>query len=129
MVNLSDHVPEALAGEAVSCRNCLESKNPIIPPNGERYFFAYDLPKSIQHITRESQSTYCYPWFPPLIVWQCHHDSVHMQDNVPGDEQPLFARMALNSVTNVDQTLNERRVAKFLINDKHIWARKYEGRE
>ncbi|KAK9032216.1 hypothetical protein V6N11_056491 [Hibiscus sabdariffa] len=31
-------------------------------------------------------------------------DSVHIiQDNFPGDEQPLFARMVLRSVTNVDQ--------------------------
>ncbi|XP_021277622.1 uncharacterized protein LOC110411686 [Herrania umbratica] len=56
-------------------------------------------------------------------------DSVHMQENVPCNEQPLFARMVLHSVTNVDQILNGRRIAKFRINGKHIWARKYERRE
>ncbi|OMO90859.1 hypothetical protein COLO4_18841 [Corchorus olitorius] len=56
-------------------------------------------------------------------------DGVHMQENIPSDEQPLFARMVLRSVSNVDQILNGRRIAKFRINGKHIWARKYERRE
>ncbi|KAJ4826568.1 hypothetical protein Tsubulata_008517 [Turnera subulata] len=54
---------------------------------------------------------------------------VQMQENVPSSEQPLFARMVLRSVTDVDRILNGRRIAKFRINGKHIWARKYERRE
>ncbi|GLT25352.1 hypothetical protein SLA2020_004860 [Shorea laevis] len=56
-------------------------------------------------------------------------ESVHMQENVPSNEQPLYARLVLLSVTNVDQILCGRRIAKFRINGKHIWARKYERRE
>ncbi|XVF89303.1 hypothetical protein PTKIN_Ptkin19aG0119500 [Pterospermum kingtungense] len=43
-------------------------------------------------------------------------DSVHMQENVPSGEQPLFARMVLHSVRNVDQILSGKRIAKFRIN-------------
>ncbi|KAJ4707900.1 Rho guanine nucleotide exchange factor [Melia azedarach] len=56
-------------------------------------------------------------------------ETVHMQENVASEEQPLFARLVLNSVATVDQILNGRRIAKFRINGKHIWARKYERRE
>ncbi|WCJ30264.1 hypothetical protein M5689_011834 [Euphorbia peplus] len=54
---------------------------------------------------------------------------VHMQENVPENEQPLFARMVLDSIGSVDRILNGKRIAKFRINGKHIWARKYERRE
>lgn len=56
-------------------------------------------------------------------------ESIHMQENVPSNEQPLFARLVLQSVANVDQILSGRRIAKFRINGKHIWARKYERRD
>ncbi|EEF46977.1 uncharacterized protein LOC8259466 [Ricinus communis] len=55
--------------------------------------------------------------------------SVQMQENLPPNEQPLFARMVLDSTTAVDRILNGRRIAKFRINGKHIWARKYERRD
>ncbi|XP_012076590.1 uncharacterized protein LOC105637650 [Jatropha curcas] len=55
--------------------------------------------------------------------------SVQMQENVPSNEQPLFARMILDSIASVDRILNGRRIAKFRINGKHIWARKYERRD
>ncbi|CAL1375066.1 unnamed protein product [Linum trigynum] len=60
--------------------------------------------------------------------------SVLMQENVAagggGDQQqPLFARMVMRSVVVVDEVLNGERIAKFRINGKHIWARKYERRE
>ncbi|KAE8701599.1 putative Concanavalin A-like lectin protein kinase family protein [Hibiscus syriacus] len=56
-------------------------------------------------------------------------ENVHMRDNVHSGEQALFGRMVLRSVTNVDQAWNGRRVAKYRVNGKHIWARKYERRE
>ncbi|KAH7574138.1 hypothetical protein ACOSP7_008161 [Xanthoceras sorbifolium] len=56
-------------------------------------------------------------------------DNVHMQDNIGADEQPLFARLVLHSVATVDRILHGRRIAKFRINGKHIWARKYERRD
>lgn len=55
--------------------------------------------------------------------------SVQMQENVSSNEQPLFARMVLDSIAAVDRILNGRRIAKFRINGKHIWARKYERRD
>ncbi|XP_004292992.1 PREDICTED: uncharacterized protein LOC101298393 [Fragaria vesca subsp. vesca] len=50
-------------------------------------------------------------------------------ENVPSDEQPLYAKMVLSSVKLVDKILKGNRVAKFRINGKHIWARKYERRD
>lgn len=58
-------------------------------------------------------------------------DTVYMQENSFSsyEDQPLFARLVLKSVDTVDQILNGKRIAKFRINGKHIWARKYERRE
>ncbi|KAJ8751635.1 hypothetical protein K2173_025791 [Erythroxylum novogranatense] len=55
--------------------------------------------------------------------------SVQMQDNVSSDEQPLFAKMVLRNIKAVDRVLNGQRIAKFRVNGKHIWARKYERRD
>ncbi|KAK4854013.1 hypothetical protein QYF36_017709 [Acer negundo] len=54
---------------------------------------------------------------------------VIMQENISDDAQPLFARLILNSIATVDRMLNGRRIAKFRVNGKHIWARKYERRD
>ncbi|XP_050365658.1 uncharacterized protein LOC126784217 [Argentina anserina] len=62
-----------------------------------------------------------------LGMEKCVED-VDMED-VPSDEQPLYAKMVLSSVTLVDKILKGNRVAKFRINGKHIWARKYERRD
>ncbi|PSS11152.1 Cytochrome c oxidase subunit 1-beta like [Actinidia chinensis var. chinensis] len=50
-------------------------------------------------------------------------------DGFTSIDQPLYARMAVRSVLIVDQILNGKHIAKFRINGKHIWARKYESRE
>lgn len=56
--------------------------------------------------------------------------SVHMGQGTFEDvDQPLFAKMVLSSVTFVDRILHGRRISKFKIHGKHIWARKYERRE
>nr|XP_034916492.1 uncharacterized protein LOC118050288 isoform X2 [Populus alba] len=55
--------------------------------------------------------------------------NVQMQENSQSNEQPLYAKMIMRTVTAVDQVLCGKRVAKFRINGKHIWARKYERRE
>ncbi|KAJ9687189.1 hypothetical protein PVL29_015870 [Vitis rotundifolia] len=55
-------------------------------------------------------------------------DSVNMEE-VSRNRQPLFARLVLRSVSTVDRILNGSSIAKFAINSKHIWARKYERRE
>ncbi|KAK8654881.1 hypothetical protein V6N13_107477 [Hibiscus sabdariffa] len=223
LMNVSDPVLEALAGEAVTCLNCLGSTNPTVPHNAILPLTARIMEKDIsllmfhqnrfstingiknfmttvcsriftdilQHVTgNTSQVTpnqpLIIPGFPHSLfgsvtivpramdhdfpiggLWGWHPsnnvteddrtlfltfsrgfpvleeeirelftkmcgvcvDSVHMQDNVARGEQPLFAKMVLRSVSNVDQVLNGRRIAKFRINGKHIWARKYERRE
>ncbi|XP_059460354.1 uncharacterized protein LOC132189624 [Corylus avellana] len=55
-------------------------------------------------------------------------ESVQME-TVPSSEQPLYARMVLRSVTFVDRMLKGKRISKFRVNGKHIWARKYERRD
>ncbi|CAK7353652.1 unnamed protein product [Dovyalis caffra] len=55
--------------------------------------------------------------------------NVQLQQNSQSNEQPLYAKMVMRTVTAVDQVLSGRHVAKFRINGKHIWARKYERRE
>ena len=44
-------------------------------------------------------------------------------------EQTLFAKLILDSMASVDRILDGRRVQKFRINGKHIWARRYEVRD
>nr|XP_004501784.2 uncharacterized protein LOC101502252 [Cicer arietinum] len=44
-------------------------------------------------------------------------------------DQTLFATMVVNDVETLDRILNGKHIAKFRINGKHIWARKYERRE
>ena len=44
-------------------------------------------------------------------------------------EQILYATMILNNVETVDQILDGKHIAKFRVNGKHVWARKYERRD
>ena len=55
-------------------------------------------------------------------------ESVQMGNVLP-NEQPLYAKMVLRSVTAVDQILKGKPISKYRINGKHIWARKYERRD
>ncbi|KAK7311872.1 hypothetical protein RJT34_10306 [Clitoria ternatea] len=43
--------------------------------------------------------------------------------------QVLFATMILNNVETVDEILSGKYIAKFRVNGKHIWIRKYERRD
>lgn len=58
-----------------------------------------------------------------------HMGNLSSNSNSNNDQQPLYARMILKSVTTVDQILDGRHISKFRINGKHIWARKYERRD
>ncbi|XP_065851156.1 uncharacterized protein [Euphorbia lathyris] len=51
---------------------------------------------------------------------------IKMQEQVPGNGHPLSAKMILGSIGSVDKIMNGQNIAKFRINGKHIWARKYE---
>ncbi|KAH7840545.1 hypothetical protein Vadar_018431 [Vaccinium darrowii] len=55
-------------------------------------------------------------------------EQVEMADLASPLEKPLYARMELRSVSTVDVMLNGKNVAKFKINGKHVWARKYDAR-
>ncbi|KHN07041.1 hypothetical protein glysoja_023224 [Glycine soja] len=46
--------------------------------------------------------------------------------NADTSDQVLFATMVLKNVETVDRILNAKHIAKFQINGKHIWTRKYE---
>lgn len=52
-------------------------------------------------------------------------DYVEMGGLSPSIDKPLYARMALRSVSTMDEMFNGNNVAKFRINGKHVWARKY----
>ncbi|CAN1760942.1 hypothetical protein LINPERHAP1_LOCUS7727 [Linum perenne] len=55
---------------------------------------------------------------------------VMMHENlVYGEQQPLFAKIMLRSVTLVEVVLGGEKIAKFRTNGKHMWARKYERSE
>ncbi|XP_022957165.1 uncharacterized protein LOC111458632 [Cucurbita moschata] len=51
-------------------------------------------------------------------------ESIHMQEAQP-PEQPLYARLVVKTESSIDLVLEGRTKAKFSINGKHVWARKY----
>ncbi|KAF5729533.1 hypothetical protein HS088_TW21G01700 [Tripterygium wilfordii] len=51
-------------------------------------------------------------------------ESIYMQE-VPAGEQPLYARLVVPSESVIEAVLDGRSKAKFSINGKHVWARKY----
>ncbi|XP_007012640.2 PREDICTED: uncharacterized protein LOC18588282 [Theobroma cacao] len=51
-------------------------------------------------------------------------ESLHMQE-VPPDEQSLFARIVFRSESAIEIILSGMSKAKFTINGKHVWARKF----
>lgn len=53
---------------------------------------------------------------------------INMGNGIMSD-QVLFATMVLHDVEIIDRILNGKHIAKFRINGKHIWARKYERRD
>ncbi|KAJ1380679.1 hypothetical protein SESBI_45820 [Sesbania bispinosa] len=52
-------------------------------------------------------------------------ESLHMQEIVQPNEQPLFARIVFHKVCNIDMILRGATKVKFTINGKHVWARKF----
>ncbi|EXB38952.1 hypothetical protein L484_027387 [Morus notabilis] len=51
-------------------------------------------------------------------------ESLHMQD-VQANEQSLFARIVFRKASTIDVILNGVTKAKFTINGKHVWMRKF----
>lgn len=48
-----------------------------------------------------------------------------MQGVVSSEDQPLYARLVVRSVSDIGIVLSGKSKAKFSINGKHVWARKY----
>ncbi|GAV70262.1 hypothetical protein CFOL_v3_13760 [Cephalotus follicularis] len=48
-------------------------------------------------------------------------DTIHMQE-IPAEEQPLYARLVLNSPSAIRVLLEGKNKVKFSINGKHAWA-------
>ncbi|XP_038889233.1 uncharacterized protein LOC120079123 [Benincasa hispida] len=51
-------------------------------------------------------------------------ENIHMQEAQP-PEQPLYALLVVKMESSIDVVLEGRTKAKFSINGKHVWARKY----
>ncbi|XP_058208143.1 uncharacterized protein LOC131321152 [Rhododendron vialii] len=51
-------------------------------------------------------------------------EAIHMQE-VGAEEQMLYARLVARSASSVGVVLGGQRKARFSINGKHVWARKY----
>ncbi|XVE99391.1 hypothetical protein REPUB_Repub03eG0194200 [Reevesia pubescens] len=54
-------------------------------------------------------------------------EGIEMQE-VPAGEQPLYARLVLKSASGLGIVLNGKAKAKFSINGKHVWSRKFVRR-
>ncbi|XP_024200604.1 uncharacterized protein LOC112203939 [Rosa chinensis] len=52
-------------------------------------------------------------------------DAIHMQEVQVVDQQPLYARLVVRSASFIPVVLEGQSKAKFSINGKHVWARKY----
>ncbi|EEF38483.1 uncharacterized protein LOC8263380 [Ricinus communis] len=52
-------------------------------------------------------------------------ETIYMQEVLVGDHQPLYARLIVRSPTLIEVVLEGKSKAKFSINGKHVWARKY----
>nr|GMD41029.1 uncharacterized protein LOC109169472 [Ipomoea batatas] len=56
-------------------------------------------------------------------------ETVKMVPPMNASEQSLYARLVVRSVSTIDQVLSRGPIAKFRVNGKHVWARKYERRD
>ncbi|CAH9065923.1 unnamed protein product [Cuscuta europaea] len=52
-------------------------------------------------------------------------ECIHMQAVKPQEEQPLYARVVFFDPTHIDLILNGEHKAKFTINGKHVWMRRF----
>ncbi|KAL6199571.1 hypothetical protein ACLB2K_029355 [Fragaria x ananassa] len=52
-------------------------------------------------------------------------DAIHMQEVPVEDQQPLYARLVVRYAFFIPMVLEGQTKAKFAINGKHVWARKY----
>ncbi|KAK6933277.1 hypothetical protein RJ641_036233 [Dillenia turbinata] len=55
-------------------------------------------------------------------------EAILMQDLKEGDQQVLYARLVVHQLSMIDLVLEGKTKAKFVINGKHVWARKFVKR-
>ncbi|CAA2973402.1 Hypothetical predicted protein [Olea europaea subsp. europaea] len=58
----------------------------------------------------------------------CVENVILVKSAASHSEHPLAARMVVRSLSTVDRILRMGSIAKYKINDKHVWARKYAPR-
>ncbi|XP_016449808.1 uncharacterized protein LOC107774697 [Nicotiana tabacum] len=56
-------------------------------------------------------------------------EHVHMVPSASSSDHSLYARMVVRDVSIIDRILSRGYIAKFRVNGKHVWARKYERRD
>ncbi|CDP13501.1 unnamed protein product [Coffea canephora] len=56
-------------------------------------------------------------------------ESVSMEPSPDSPDQSLYARLVVRNIKTIDRVLGKGPIAKFKINGKHVWARKFERRD
>ncbi|KAE8710441.1 putative RNA-directed DNA polymerase (Reverse transcriptase), Ribonuclease H [Hibiscus syriacus] len=93
----------------------LTQANEVVPPDDRTIFVTFSKGYPVQEWEVREFFTRFYG--------NCI-ESLHMQEVMP-NEQSLFARIVCYSTTAIEMILNGSGKAKFNINGKHVWARKF----
>ncbi|GAU23151.1 hypothetical protein TSUD_305990 [Trifolium subterraneum] len=122
-----------VAQEAVFCLECLESGNFSILSIGGLLLTQTIMEREISltlfklkrgfPVTREEVRYLFTNQFGVYCIKNMRMGSVNSNGQV------LYATIVMNNVKTFDRILNGRSLAKFHVNGKHIWARKYKRRE
>ncbi|KAF4363600.1 hypothetical protein CsatB_010600 [Cannabis sativa] len=106
-----------LNGSSLSSSSSSSSSVPavVVPPDDRTMFVTF------------SKGYHVYEWEVREFFTRTYGDcieSLHMQEVQP-TEQSLFARIVFYSAATIDVILDGHNKAKFTINGKHVWMRKF----
>ncbi|XP_076909602.1 uncharacterized protein LOC143566937 [Bidens hawaiensis] len=111
---------QACTGSQINTRLLEQDPDEVVPPDDRTIFltFSKGYPISADDVTQ-----YFCGLFGDCI------QSIHMQPVVPGS-QPLFARMVVRDLSSVRAMIGSGPDGKsrYVINGKHVWARKFVPR-
>ncbi|XP_009337233.2 uncharacterized protein LOC103929732 [Pyrus x bretschneideri] len=96
----------------------LQMRNEVAPPHDRTMFVTFSKGYPVQ----ESEVRQFF-----TMTFGARIESLQMQEVQP-HEQSLFAKIVFHSPATIEAILNGMRKAKFTINGKHIWVRRYEPR-
>ncbi|KAM1587417.1 hypothetical protein ACFX1X_026908 [Malus domestica] len=96
----------------------LQMRNEAAPPHDRTMFVTFSKGYPVQ----ESEVRQFF-----TMTFGARIESLQMQEVQP-HEQSLFAKIVFHCPTTIEAILNGMRKAKFTINGKHIWVRRYEPR-